>query len=152
MQISGATKEASPVIQNSLIGFGHVAFFGASASAPNWLLANDGLVFFWVPAFTGGAVEGFAFTISCFSCDNPGNPSRFRLEQLAPNGSVLLSQEFTVELTSSISVFFAVSSAETFSKLRFSRLPSVGIGFQNYLIDDVRFIYGGGRPLANGFE
>ena len=150
MQITGVNTVSAPQVVNSVVGQPHATFFADQGSAPNWVLANDALAFFFVRDVFGFGIESLSFDLQCFACDANGVPSKIVVEVLDNVGATIVRLDQFVELNSTPKFFGVRFLGVNSNRIRVTR-DTGPPSFRNWMLDDVRFSYATGR-FVDGFE
>ncbi len=150
MQISGVNTASAPQVVNSVLGLSHATYFADQGSAPNWVLANDALEFFFIRDIFGFGIESLSFDLQCFACDNAGVPSKMVVEVLDNAGATIVRLDQFVELNSMPKFFGVRFVGVNSNRIRVTRDTGPN-SFSNWMLDDVRFSYAAGQ-FVDGFE
>ena len=150
MQITGVNTASAPQVVNSVLNLSHAFFFSDQGSAPNWVLANDALEFFFVRNVFGFGIESLSFDLQCLACDNAGVPSKIVVEALDNAGATIVRLDQFVELNSTPKFFGVRFVGVNSNRIRVTR-DTAPLSFSNWMLDDVRFSYATGQ-FADGFE
>jgi len=150
MQITGVNTASAPQVVNSVVGQPHAFFFADQGSAPNWVVANDALEFFFVRDIFGFGIESLSFDLQCLACDAAGVPSKIVVEVLNNVGATIIRLDQFVELNSTPKFFGVRFAGVNSNRIRVTR-DTAPLSLRNWMLDDVRFSYATGQ-FVDGFE